>query len=143
MSPPYLLLLFLLSLAVVQATHIEIFRHPANHHLQASISQYYEDDENAYIYNTERDLVIMFDDTTTVIMERVFDDLVYVNVNQEHLYTCFFPAEPRDVVVIHIFKEEQIKIAEAARSMCIPVNKVKYEEKTKRRYKNSPLRHEI
>lgn len=148
MHSALLLLLSLLCLSLTQATHVEIYRNFGdNGRLLASIYRTAEE-ENAYSYNTENDFVVMFDDFTTVMLEKAFDDMVYVTLNQKHLYTCFFPAQSPDemlVHVMHIFKEEnRLKIAEAANSICMPVDKaVPRQKNSKRRYKNSSLRHQV
>lgn len=142
-----LFLLTLLCLSLTQATHVEIYRDFGdNGRLLASIYRT-EEEENAYSYNTENDFVVMFDDITTVMLEKAFDDMVYVTVNQRHLYTCFFPAQSPDEMlhVMHIFKEEdRLKIAEAANTVCFSTNKMTVREKiTKRRYEKTPLRHQV
>lgn len=109
-----------------------------------------EAEQNAYFYNTQNDFVVIFDDTTIIRLERTHDDMVYVNVDDTHVYTCFFPSQAEhDILhVIHIFKEEDImgnvrmNIAEAAGTLCMPVNEIKKRQlKEVNEYKRSPLRH--
>lgn len=146
-----LLLLFLLSLSIatilVQSTHVEVYRDVGDTGLLLASIFRHEDEQNAYTYNTENEFIVMFDDATTIMLEKAFDDMVYVFVDHQHLYTCFFPNQPRDDVlhVMHIFKEDdRLKIAEAANTVCFSTNKVTVREKiTKRRYEKTPLRQQV
>ena len=106
-------------------THVEIFRSHAKGELQAAILRPQDNDDDApeaRLFATDADLVLFFNDLTTITVSNIFEDdeeIFDVSINGMISHTCTYRYASQDGVIVHIFKEgDKVKIAQAAESFC-------------------------